>query len=79
MSQSTTPLVNDIYYFKTCSGILVVLLIINPMDFEEFSLLLVGIISLIILYSVTGNFLEHKKVLNPTLSFTLFMRRESAS
>ena len=34
------------------------------MNLEQFSLLLVGIIILIIVYSFIGNFLEHKNVLH---------------
>ncbi len=34
----------------------------REMNMEQFSLLLAGIICLIILYSMIGNFLEHRKV-----------------
>ncbi len=49
------------------------------MDTEEFSILMLGIISLVILYAFIGSLFEHKHVPPLLVRFTLFMRQELAS
>lgn len=52
---------------------------IHSMNLEQFSMILIGIIVLIILYNIIGNFFEHRHVYSTSHRFTYCMRRESAS
>jgi hypothetical protein len=47
------------------------------MNLEQFSMILIGIIVLIIIYNIVGNFLEHKHVANPPRRSTRCTRPES--
>jgi len=60
-------LINDIDIFS------------NPMDLQLFSLILMGMITLIIVYVILGNLLEHKHVLHSEIRYTSFTKLVSES